>query len=120
MAHEATDADVRPIVLAGVALVMVAALVLAISVGIFHFLVDRPAQTRTNPMTSEASQIPLPPRIEDHPSSEFEELRRQEDQALSTYGWVDRKAGKVRIPIDRAIDLQLQRGFPVRREAPKP
>lgn len=27
---------------------------------------------------------------------------------LQTYGWVDRKAGTVRIPIDRAMDLLVQ------------
>jgi hypothetical protein len=116
-AHETSDASVRPIVLAGVALAIVAAMVLGISVGLFHFFVERPVQTRANPMAAENSQIPPPPRIEEHPSSELQELRQHEDQTLSTYGWADRKAGKVRIPIDRAIDLQLQRGFPVRKEA---
>jgi hypothetical protein len=31
---------------------------------------------------------------------------------------MDRKAGVTRIPIDRAIDLLLQRGYPVRKETP--
>jgi hypothetical protein len=33
---------------------------------------------------------------------------------LSEYGWVDRDAGIVRIPIDRAIDLLAERGLPAR------
>ncbi len=41
-------------------------------------------------------------------STYLAELRaRQSDQA-TTYGWVDRKAGIVRLPIDRAIDLTVQ------------
>jgi hypothetical protein len=44
------------------------------------------------------------------------ELRRdlinQEDQ-LNSYGWVDEKAGVARIPIERAMDLIVQRGLPV-------
>jgi len=38
---------------------------------------------------------------------------------LSTYGWTDKNAGVVRIPIDRAMELQLERGFPTRKETPK-
>lgn len=34
------------------------------------------------------------------------ELRRTEDEELSTYGWADREAGFVRIPIERAMALE--------------
>jgi hypothetical protein len=110
---------VRPIVLTGVALAIVAAIVLAISIGVFRFFVERPVQAPPNPMAAENPEFPPAPRIEDHPSTELEQLRESEDHTLTTYGWVDRKAGTVRIPIDRAMELQLQRGFPVRKEAPK-
>ena len=42
------------------------------------------------------------------------EHRASETAALSGYGWIDRNAGTVRIPIDRAKDLLLQRGLPTR------
>ncbi len=35
------------------------------------------------------------------------ELREQDKQALTTYGWVDKNAGIVRIPIDRSMELAL-------------
>ena len=38
---------------------------------------------------------------------------------LNSYGWVDPKAGVVRIPIDRAMDLLLQKGLPVRGKQPE-
>jgi hypothetical protein len=41
-------------------------------------------------------------------------LRREEDAILTTYGWVDRQAGVVRIPIDVAMKQVLEEGFPVR------
>jgi hypothetical protein len=47
----------------------------------------------------------------------LENLRKDEDEKLSTYGWVDKNAGRVRIPIDRAMDLVVQRGLPVRAAA---
>jgi hypothetical protein len=36
------------------------------------------------------------------------EHRAQEQAAATTYGWVDQKAGVVRLPIDRAIELTVQ------------
>ncbi len=36
-----------------------------------------------------------------------------EEKTLYSYGWVD-ETGTVRIPIERAMDLIVQRGLPVR------
>ena len=41
-------------------------------------------------------------------------FRAHEDEALKTYGWVDKNAGTIRIPIDKAKELLLSRGLPVR------
>jgi hypothetical protein len=46
------------------------------------------------------------------PGASLAELRAAEDADLNSYGWIDRKAGKVRIPIDRAMQLLLDRGLP--------
>lgn len=48
----------------------------------------------------------------------LKQLRGTEEAILSSYAWVDRQKGIVRIPIDRAIDLTMQRGLPARQ--PKP
>jgi hypothetical protein len=54
------------------------------------------------------------PQLEINERTELNEDRLREENTLSTYGWVDQKAGTVRIPIDRAMDLLAQRGLPVR------
>ncbi len=36
------------------------------------------------------------------------DLRAREQTEQTTYGWVDQKAGIVRLPIDRAMQLTLQ------------
>ncbi len=47
-------------------------------------------------------------------------FRAQEHEVLTTYGWMDKNAGVVRIPIERAKDLLIERGLPVRgKDAPK-
>jgi hypothetical protein len=116
--HETRDASVGPIVLTGLGLALTVTLVALFSYGALTYLgAHRLPTTRVNPMSVEDSQIPPNPRIEEHPAIEIQQLHAEEDQILSSYGWVDKKAGVVRIPIDRAIELQLERGFPTRKEA---
>jgi len=53
------------------------------------------------------------PMLESDERGQFKDfLLRQEDQ-LNSYGWVDKDAGVAHIPIDRAMDLIVQRGLPV-------
>jgi hypothetical protein len=118
--HEMRDARIAPIVLTGAGLALTVAIVGLIVYGVFQYLETHPATSaRANPMSAEESQIPPAPRIEEHPAIEIQQLHSQENSILSTYGWTDKKAGVVRIPIDRAMELQLERGFPTRKEDPK-
>ena len=115
--HEKRDAGIRPIVLTGAGLAISVAIVGLIVFGIFRFLEMHPATSaRANPMSAGDSQIPPRPRLEVHPTIELQQLHVDEDRTLSTYGWADKKAGVVRIPIDRAMELQLERGFAPRKE----
>jgi hypothetical protein len=41
-------------------------------------------------------------------AAKLQELRNHEQADLTTYGWIDEKAGVVRLPIDRAMELTLQ------------
>jgi hypothetical protein len=47
----------------------------------------------------------------------FQAYRAGVEQRLNSYHWVNREAGVVAIPIERAIDLLVQRGVPTRAEA---
>lgn len=53
------------------------------------------------------------------PVTDLAAMRESEQRALTTYGWVDPEKGIVRIPIDEAMKLTLQRGLPVQ-SAPAP
>ena len=48
----------------------------------------------------------------------LKKFRDEEEHLLTTYGWVDQNNSVVRLPIDRAKELLLQRGFTVRPGAP--
>jgi hypothetical protein len=60
---------------------------------------------------------PPAPRLETGNGQVLDELRAKEDQLLNNYTWIDQGAGTVRIPVDRAMDLMLQRGLPTRSQA---
>lgn len=47
-------------------------------------------------------------KVSTRPSPELEALRAEEEARLGRYQWVDRKAGIVRIPIERALELTLR------------
>jgi hypothetical protein len=53
------------------------------------------------------------PQLEEDERGQLNGILLKQDETLYSYGWVDEKAGIVRIPIDRAMDLLVQRGLPV-------
>lgn len=61
-----------------------------------------------------ARVLPPSPRLQVEPHVELQNYREAQREALSTYGWVDKPNGVVRIPIDRAMDLILQHGLAAR------
>src|ERR1700681_1874371 len=84
--HESRDADIRPIVLTGLGLALAVAVVGLLVYGIFRYLESHPVTSaRPNPMAVLDPQIPPPPRIEEHPAMDLEQLNAQEDRTLSTY-----------------------------------
>jgi hypothetical protein len=56
---------------------------------------------------------PLAPPLQPNAVQDLQQMRAREDEILGSYGWVDQQNGVTRIPIDRAMDLLLQRGLPV-------
>ncbi|MEO8126440.1 MAG: hypothetical protein ABJF23_22510 [Bryobacteraceae bacterium] len=118
--HETQDAGVRMILISGLVLAILVAAAGGLMYGTFRYLVaNRATAPRDNPMSSGQPVLPPEPRIEEHPALGLQQLHALEDRTLSTYGWTDKKTGVVRIPVDRAMDLQLQRGFPTRKETAK-
>ncbi len=57
--------------------------------------------------------MPPPTVLVDEPVN-LEHFRATEEHILTSYGWVDQNAGLVRLPIERAKALLMERGLPVR------
>jgi hypothetical protein len=74
---------------------------------------NAPADTRHVPKDYPQGTFPNP-KLEEDERGQLDGIRLKEEQTLSTYDYIDKNAGTVRIPIDRAMDLIAQRGLPVR------
>jgi hypothetical protein len=61
-----------------------------------------------------AQPTPPAPRLQPDVGTDRAAYDAAEQAQLQSYRWVDRDAGVVSIPIDRAMDLTLQRGLPAR------
>jgi hypothetical protein len=58
------------------------------------------------------------PRVQiDDGNLDVADLHAREDLLLDNYSWVDKSQGKVRIPIERAMQVIAQKGLPVAPEA---
>jgi len=69
-------------------------------------------------MAAPAGTMPPPPNLLTNEPLNLKNFREHEADVLETYGWQDKNAGVVRLPIDRAKELLLERGLPFAGETP--
>lgn len=125
--HEASDVNVRGIFGFGIGLAVGTALVAVLLFGAFSVMVERfnpPPGPTSSPLTRNRPTVPesrqhaesaFPePRLQPNAAEDLTKFREEEQRRLNTYGWVDQNAGIVHIPIERAKELTLQQGLPVR------
>jgi hypothetical protein len=79
---------------------------------VLHHYMTKPGNPGAS-LEREAS-LPPEPRLQINPAEDLKAMRRDEEAILNSSGRVDRVQGIVRIPIERAIDLTVQRGLPAR------
>lgn len=58
-------------------------------------------------------RFPTPRLQVDNGDQDITDMHAREDLLLDHYSWIDQKAGKVRIPISRAMELIAKNGLPV-------
>lgn len=108
--REQRDISVRAVGLFFLGLFMVTALVSLAMWATFRYLAAR--ADRADPPRAPLGGLPAPPpepRLQTTPRRDLEALRAEEDAILTSYGWIDRDAGIVRIPITRAMALLVER-----------
>jgi hypothetical protein len=121
VSHERSDVNVFSILMFGLALFVVAVIISLFVWWLFDYFAARAAQSG-RPLPAEAARAtgePLPPepRLQVSPAQDLQAMRAAEDAILNNYGWEDRQAGIVRLPIDRALQILADRGLPMQPQA---
>jgi hypothetical protein len=112
--YETRDANIADLLKFGASL---AAVLILVSFGMkwmFGYLAKTQSLGPPTTPFENTRTIPPLPRLQVAPQREIHDYWESEQEILNSYGWIDRKAGVVRIPIDRAMRLVLQRGLPTR------
>lgn len=109
--YEKTDVSVGQVTRASVIVFGTSAVVAVALVGYLTLQVERD-ERRAAPARAVGfeggRQAPLP-RLQEAPFVDVGALRAEEERALRNFGWVDRQAGVVRLPIDVAMRLYVER-----------
>jgi hypothetical protein len=117
--YEPYDLKVRPVVTFTIALAALTLLVLWL-MKVVSGTFTREALEGSRPIHPLADatrpELPPEPRLQETPALDLALFREREERELSTYGWVDRPNGVVRIPIERAREIVAREGLPVRKE----
>ena len=121
--HEETDINVWAVGKFAVGLMLVAVASLFLLFGLFRYLLSReggPPAGRSQDVATEPSKAFPQPQLQANEVQDLKAVRAAEDQVLNGYAWMDPEKGVVRIPINRAIDLLVERGLPSRPPAGEP
>jgi hypothetical protein len=121
-AHELSDINVRAII---VFMVVLTGIVLAVDVAMWGLFKVLHSYEVTNdpyvtPLAGPAGRTPPEPALQLTPWTDLKTFAADEQTRLTSYGWVDEKAGVARIPISKAKELLLKRGIQVRPELADP
>jgi len=122
-AYEHTDADTGAI---GKALFWL--LMLAVGSGVLMFGLFKVLQYQNKDVTApnyllasaQGKRLPPEPRLQTSPTKDIVVMRAEEDALLSSYGWVDKAAGTVRLPIEEGMRLAIERSLRARPDVPTP
>jgi hypothetical protein len=111
--YERRDADVSTLLKFGFWLGVILVVVMLAMWGMFSvFGKTQKLGPPASPFESaDVRVLPPAPRLQVTPVLDLKNYRDSQQEQLESYGWIDREGGVVRIPIERAMDLVLERGL---------
>jgi hypothetical protein len=114
--YETVDANTHSLVWWGIGVFALLAAGVIVSAVVFHYFVTHQSLGPQASPFENVRALPPAPALQVTPARDLQQYLASQKAVLNSYGWVDQKAGVMRIPIDRAMDLLLQKGLPVRSE----
>ena len=113
-AYETRDANARGVFIFLVILGIVLVVVSLLCWGMFrYFTVHDVTGSVTDSPFADVRQLPLGPQLQVNPREDWLKYREEQEKSLETYEWVNRPAGIVRVPIEKAMELLVKKGVPV-------
>jgi hypothetical protein len=116
--YEKRDVNTRAITYASVVLFMLVIASLLSMYWVFDYFSKTQKLGPTASPFIDVRQLPPEPRLQVQPLEDLNRVRQSQEDMLNSYDWTDRANGNVRVPIDRAMDLIIERGLPTRPSAP--
>jgi hypothetical protein len=116
--YEQRDANIPDLLKFGFWMAVVIALTLISMKWTFNYLERTQAVQAPATPFERPRELPPSPRLQAEPRQELKDYCQAQERELNTYGWVDQRLRVVHIPVDRAIDLVLKNGLPVRSTPP--
>ena len=103
--HEPDAINYRTIlVCAGI----LAAVVIGVVLGL-HAILTGAVMPNYAEVAARPGQVPPKPRLQPHPQTDLAKFRAQKEALLSGYAWADAQHDYARIPIERAMQIYVQR-----------
>ena len=116
---EPSDVNARGVLLTGAGILLVTWLCFGLLYFVFEHLSNIHKQIASiQGASTRAIQYPPEPRLQRSPSRDLRELTSAAEAQLNGYHWLNRRKGALAIPIDRAMDLIVQRGIPPQKTPP--
>ena len=118
--YERSDLKPGTIALFGIGLaVVIGAAVVITSLFVHYRALQHSRQETAVPRLAGEREATPEPRLQVDAPNELRQMRAAEDAALNSYGWVDKEAGVVKIPVDRAMEILAKKGLPARKQEAK-
>jgi len=110
--YERSDVSPRAVVLTGGVLCLAIALI----GGVLWLLRSdlRQDQPRVAEAATTLEGVPPRPRLQESPQVDLRQLTQRQRGRLTSWGWIDKPAGVAHIPVEAAMALMVDRGWPDR------
>ncbi|MEI7642849.1 MAG: hypothetical protein WCJ55_00950 [Chloroflexales bacterium] len=110
--HELKDANVGPLVFAALGLGVLLLVSFIVMGVVLRSTGNTLADTSSDLPTTTAMQMQIPPspRLQQNAVIDGNQIIADATKKLAGYGWVDQQAGAAHIPIERAMELVVERG----------
>lgn len=118
--YERRDVRPRAVVFGAVGLFLGIGLSIGLVVGLLTIFERQLPHPHTPPSAMATVQANTGPKLELKEGEDRPALEAAAEARLHGYAWADAASGKARIPLERAMELQVRQGWPDDKKGAKP